>query len=105
MTKGRRFAIALALMGLFAPGAKAQEEPKAPARPANPMMEMLRKHDQKLDELVAKMNAAKGEAKVDAIAEVLNELVAQRKETRQQMGAARGMRGPRAPRPEAKPAE
>jgi hypothetical protein len=51
------------------------------------------------------MNAAKGEAKVDAIAEVLNELVAQRKETRQQMGAARGMRGPRAPRPEAKPAE
>jgi hypothetical protein len=105
MTKGSRFAIALALVGAFAPGAGA-EEAKAPARPANPMMEMMRKHDQKLDDLIAKMNEAKGEAKVDAIAAVLNEIVAQRKETRQQMGAGRGMmRGPRAPRPEAKPAE
>jgi hypothetical protein len=69
------------------------------------MMEMLNKQDQKLDELVAKMNEAKGEAKVDAIAAVLNEMMAQRKETRQQMNARRGMRGPRAPRPDAQPVE
>jgi hypothetical protein len=105
MTKGKRFAIALALVGAFAPGAGA-EEAQAPARPANPMMELVRKHDQKMDELLAKMNEAKGEAKVDAIAAVLNEMVTQKKETRQQMNAGRGMRrGSRAQPPEAKPAE
>jgi hypothetical protein len=105
MTKGKRFAIVLALVGAFAPGAGAQE-PQAPARPANPMMELMRKHDQKIDELLAKMNEAKGEAKVDAIAAVLNEIVAQRKETRQQMSAGRGaMRGSKAQRPAAKPTE
>ena len=109
MTKGSRFAIALVLCGAFAPGAQA-EEPKAPAQPAqppHPMMEVMRQHDQKLDDLIAKMNAAKGEAKVDAIAAVLNELVAQRKEMRKQMAAGPGpMRGPMMRRPpEPKPAE
>ena len=106
MTKGSRFAIALVLCGAFAPGAGA-EEPKAPAQPTHPMMEVMRQHDQKLDDLIAKMNAAKGEAKVDAIAAVLNELVAQRKEMRKQMTAGPGsMRGPMMRRPpEPKPAE
>jgi len=105
MTKGSRFALALALVGAFAPGAGA-EEPKAPAQPAHPMMEVMRQHDQKLDDLIAKMNAAKGEAKVDAIAAVLNELVAQRKEMRKQMAAGPGpMRGPMMRHPEPKPAE
>jgi hypothetical protein len=35
--------------------------------------------DQKLDQLVAAMNSAKGDARVDAIAATLTELVAQRK--------------------------
>jgi len=105
MTKGSRFAIALAVVGAFAPGAGA-EEPQAPAQRVHPMMEMMRQHDQKLDDLIAKMNAAKGEAKVDAIAAVLNEFVAQRKENRKQMGAGPGpMRGPMMRKPEPKPAE
>jgi len=105
MTKGSRFAIALALAGAFAPGAGA-EEPQAPAQPVHPIMETLRQHDQKLDDLIAKMNAAKGEARVDAIAAVLNELVAQRKEMRKHMGAGPGpMRGPMMRHPEPKPAE
>lgn len=109
MTRARCFAVALALVGAFAPGAGA-EEAQAPAQPAHPMMEMVRQHDQKLEELVAKMNAAQGEAKVDAIAAVLNELVAQRKQMRQHMGTGPGMmrgpmRGPKARPPEPKPAE
>ena len=49
------------------------------------MMEQMRAHDAKLDELVTAMNAAKGEAKVDAIAAVVNELVAQRNTRRAHM--------------------
>jgi hypothetical protein len=41
--------------------------------------------DQKLDELVARMNTAEGPAKVDAIAAVVNELVARRTEMRDRM--------------------
>ena len=83
------------------------QEPKAPARQMHPRMEQMRENQKKLDDLVAKMNAAKGEAKVDAIAAVLNELVAQRKEMRKQMAAGPGpMRGPMMRRPpEPKPAE
>jgi len=105
MTRAGRFAPGLALLVGLAPAAGAQEA-QAPAQPARPMQEMLRQHDQKLDELVAKMNAAQGEAKVDAIADVVNELVAQRKQMRQHRGAGTGMmRGPRARPPEPKPAE
>ncbi len=42
-------------------------------------------HDARLDELVAAMNAAKGDAKVDAIAAVVNELVSQRRTRRAHM--------------------
>lgn len=38
--------------------------------------------DQRLDSLVARMNAAKGDARLDAVMAVLNELVAQRAEMR-----------------------
>ena len=55
------------------------QEPKAPARQMHPRMEQMRENQKKLDDLVAKMNAAKGEAKVDAIAAVVTELVAQRR--------------------------
>jgi len=39
-------------------------------------------YDARLDELVVAMNQAQGEAKVDAIAAVLNELINQRREMR-----------------------
>lgn len=41
--------------------------------------------DQKLDQLVAKMNAAKGDEKTAAIAAVVTELVAQRRQMQEQM--------------------
>lgn len=42
------------------------------------MRAQMQAHDARIDELVAMMNDAKGEAKIDAIAAVVNELVAQR---------------------------
>ncbi len=50
--------------------------------------QMMSKHaemDKKLEGLIAKMNAAKGNEKVDAMAAVINELVAQRKSMQQMM--------------------
>jgi len=49
------------------------------------MMADLSAMDQKLDGLVAEMNRAKGSKKVDSMAAVLNELVAQRKSMRVDM--------------------
>ena len=43
----------------------------------------MQAHDARLDELVAVMNAAEGEAQVDAVVAVLNELVAQRRTRRE----------------------
>ena len=104
MRKGSRLAIALLLVGAFASGAGA-EEAKPQAAPVNPRLEMMRQHEKKLDELMAKMNEAKGEAKVDAIAAVLNELMAQRKEVLKSRGPGAGMmRVPRQRPPEPKPA-
>jgi hypothetical protein len=43
------------------------------------MMTAMRANDQKLDELLQKMNGAQGAAKVDAIAELLTTLVQDRR--------------------------
>lgn len=43
------------------------------------MMEKMQARQEKLDELVAAMEAAEGDAKVDAIADVVRELVSQRR--------------------------
>ncbi len=43
------------------------------------MMAMMNANDQKLDELVKKMNAAQGTAKIDAIADLLTTLVQDRR--------------------------
>lgn len=51
------------------------------------MMADMKAMDQKVDDLVAKMNAARGGEKVDTIAAVVNELVAQRKQMRGRMTA------------------
>jgi hypothetical protein len=52
-------------------------ETPAAATPAGPQANMaaMMAADARLDELVAKMNAAKGDAKVDAIAELLTAVV------------------------------
>jgi hypothetical protein len=44
-----------------------------------PMMMMADSLNQRLDSLIVRMNQAKGDKKVDAMAAVINELVAQRK--------------------------
>ena len=62
--------------GTTEPSAQAQPDQQASMMK---MMSMMRANDQKLDDLVKKMNAAKGSAKVDAIAEVLTTLVQDRR--------------------------
>jgi hypothetical protein len=51
------------------------------------MWAQMQAHDARLDELVAAMNSAKGEAKIDAVAAVVNELVAQRQTRRKHLEA------------------
>lgn len=46
------------------------------------MMSQIKAMDARLDEMIAAMNAAKGNAKVDAMATVINELISQRKRLR-----------------------
>jgi hypothetical protein len=53
--------------------------------------------DKRMDDLAAKMNSAKGDEKVDAMAAVLNEMLARHKAMREKMrahhGAGRGAPG------------
>jgi len=49
------------------------------------MMSEMRSADAKLDELIAAMNASKGEAKVEALARVVTEMAEQRKKTMSNM--------------------
>jgi hypothetical protein len=72
-----------------------QHHPGAPDQPGQApldqqasMMKMkatMHANDQKLDDLVKAMNAAKGDAKVDAIAELLTTLVQDRKTMHESM--------------------
>jgi hypothetical protein len=57
------------------------------------MMQKMEASNAKLDELVAAMNAAQGDAKVDAIAAVVNELVAQRRAMQARMAQVRAQHG------------
>lgn len=59
------------------PGAQAAAQPAAPAKPGakSPSAMDMTASTAKLDELVKKMNAAQGQAKIDAIAELLTALV------------------------------
>jgi hypothetical protein len=51
------------------------------------MMATMKANDQRLDELVNKMNAARGTAKVDAIADLLSALVQDRRMMRDSMAS------------------
>jgi len=75
-----------------------QHHPEAATEPATPaaggahadmmgMMARMKGTDPKLDELVKKMNAAKGSAKTDAIAALLTALVEDRRTTGEPMMA------------------
>jgi hypothetical protein len=106
----RRFVpFALAALALAGPAAAEEPAPEAapPAQQPPPhvqqmqqqrraFMEQLQERNKRLDDLVAKMNAAQGEAKVDAIAAVINEMVEQRRAMQPHpgMGGPLGMGGP-----------
>ena len=88
-------AAALALLAAARPLSAQQPEARRPeaAPPGRGMMgaqhmRMMDSADARLDTLVTRMNRATGNAKVAAMADVINELVAQRKAMRQHM---RGM--------------
>lgn len=51
------------------------------------MMEEQKKQDAEIDKLLAEMNEAKGEKRVDAIVAVINKLVEQRKAMYEKMAA------------------
>ncbi|HSP15649.1 MAG TPA: hypothetical protein VLV78_12935 [Thermoanaerobaculia bacterium] len=81
---------------LVAASAMAQEHPMAPGHAEEmncqammqqqaDMTKSMKAMDARLDELVAQMNKAKGSAKVDRMAAVITELVAQRGQMRDQM--------------------
>jgi hypothetical protein len=65
--------------------------PAANAADQRQMMKMMAADDEKLAGLIATMNAAKGDAKVAAIAAVINELAAQRTRMQTQMRMQAGM--------------
>ncbi len=58
---------------------------KAMMQRQDAMQTKMKAMDEQLDKLVADMNAARGSKKVDKMAAVIDELVAQRKEMRAQM--------------------
>ena len=97
---GALTAVAMAGLGSGAyVQAASQEAPSVQAGQSSQqpdMAEMMKRHQQmmadmkaadaKLDELVTAMNASGGEAKVAAIAQVVNELVRQQKTMHEHMG-------------------
>jgi hypothetical protein len=74
-------------LGLGVADAKSPAHPAAPAMATRcrEMMADMKAMDARLDEKLAAVNAAQGEAKVDAMAAVLNELVSQRKTMHEKM--------------------
>ena len=76
------------------PAAQADKAAPAPQPPPAPQAKAMagmkgmdmKASDAKLDELVAKMNAAQGQAKVDAMAELLTTLVKQHQSMHGNMG-------------------
>jgi hypothetical protein len=102
MTKRHRTSIAIAAALLLSVATFAQQpQDKQPAKPGAAssqmsMADMMKMHDRmmaemktanaKLDQLVQKMDSATGDAKVNATADVVKELVAQQKAMYDHMG-------------------
>ncbi len=82
---------------------QAATQAQTPAQGQNQMMQQMHQKmmaemaamDQKLDTLISQMNAAQGQAKVDAMAAVITEMVNQRKQMEQHMSSMMGMMGQR----------
>jgi hypothetical protein len=76
------------------PGPAAEQPPSTGDQHANMMnmMARMKAADQKIDGLVKKMNAARGSAKTDAIAELLTALVADRTECESMMANMMSMK-------------
>lgn len=87
--RNRVLALALGVSSTLAPNAWSQPTGEAQEHQhemaADGPMAQLQARQQKLDELVARMNAATESEKVEAIAAVVNELVAQRKAMAERM--------------------
>lgn len=104
-----RIAIGLAALALSAHLLLAQQPEQRPGQPSDSMMGMsgtMRQHmrtmdslNARLDTLVSRMNRATGNKRMAAMADVINELVAQRKamqkHMREMMQPGGGMRMPR----------
>jgi hypothetical protein len=75
---------------------RAQNPPVAPGQPAmmagqQQMMASMQAADRKLDDLVAQLNAARGDDRLDKVIAVVKELVAERKTMRDMMAGRGGM--------------
>ncbi len=98
-------ALGIPVLVLAQSGAPAEHQHATTQGPASNQSQMMQMHqkmmdemaamDQKLDALVTQMNAAQGQAKVDAMAAVITEMINQRKQMREQMTSTmgRGMMG------------
>ena len=62
-------------------GSQMMEECQAMMAAREEMMSGMRSAEAKLDELITKMNAAQGDAKVEALAEVVTEIAEEQKKT------------------------
>jgi hypothetical protein len=75
---------------------RAQNPPAAPGQPAmmagqQQMMASMQAADKKLDDLVAQLNAARGDDRLDKVIAIVKELVAERKTMRGMMAGRGGM--------------
>jgi hypothetical protein len=69
----------------------AASDPHSKAASERPMMASMRAEEAKLDDLVAQLNAARGDDRVDKLIAVVRELVAERKRMRDGMAGRGGM--------------
>ncbi len=77
---------AFAVLALSSPPRVLGQQSASPPRlDMTQMMSRMRANDQKLEELVERMNTAQGAAKVDAMAEVLTTLVQDRRAMHESM--------------------
>jgi len=75
---------------------RAQSPPAAPSQPPmmagqQQMMASMQAADRKLDDLVAQLNAARGDDRLDKVIAVVKELIAERKTMRDMMAGRGGM--------------
>ena len=78
-------AVAVLLLALGTIGAATPPQPQAAAPPQMNMMAQLAAHDAEIAKLTEQMNHATGQAKIDAMAQLLNALVQDRAAMHEQM--------------------